>query len=297
MEQTSELRRSGIGGSDASVILGINPWKTPLQLYMEKTGQVEGPEENQAMHIGTILEDVIADEYSRQTGSKVSRVNETIRHPDYDWMMAHVDRRVLNFDGGKLLECKTAGRFYKQDEWGRHGENTIPAYYFAQIQHYHAVTGWQYSDVAALLGGSDFRIYHFERDSKFIDNLIQKEIEFWYAVERRVPPEPINLDDVKLMFPKDAGTEIKVTDEIYEIWENYIIANEHVKEVQARAEMLKLMIQKYMGENSLLVDSEGKKLVSWKTQSRETIDTKRLREEMPEIFEKFSKQSTTRVFK
>lgn len=296
-KQTAELRTTGIGGSDASVIMGLNPYKTPLQLYMEKTGATEGVEDSEAMYFGRVLEDVIASEYARRTGSKVARVNQTLRHPDHEWMMAHIDRRVLNIDDGKLLECKTAGKWWKSSDWGRSGSQEAPLYYQVQIQHYLAVTGWQYADIAALLAGNDFRIYHFDRDEEMISRIIEAEAAFWKMVEDRTPPDPSTVEDINALYPVDNGEMIAADEDAMEAVSLLSLSNEQLDEVKKRIEKLKLRIQAYMGEKSILADSTGKKLHTWKTQETTRIDTARIKAELPDIYRDYSKTTTARVFR
>src|SRR5690606_3541619 len=89
-------RAKGIGGSDASVILGLNKWKTPFELWLEKTGQVI-PESSQseAAYWGTVMEDIVAKEFETRTGKKVRRRNATFQHPKYPFLIANVDRLVV----------------------------------------------------------------------------------------------------------------------------------------------------------------------------------------------------------
>jgi putative phage-type endonuclease len=119
-------RRRGIGGSEAAAILGLSPWATPLDVYLDKIGEGEDVEETEAMYFGTILEGVVADEFSRRTGLKVRRRNALLTHPDYPWMIANIDRMVV---GGGLLECKTCNAF---NPWN----GVVPEHYQIQVQHY-----------------------------------------------------------------------------------------------------------------------------------------------------------------
>src|SRR5699024_9027298 len=98
-------RTKGIGGSDSSAILGFNPWKSPFELYIDKTSDHVQEIDNEAIHWGNVLEDVVAEEFTRRTGIKVRRRNEIFRHKEHKWMMANIDRDVVGERA--LLECKT----------------------------------------------------------------------------------------------------------------------------------------------------------------------------------------------
>ena len=96
-----KMRTQGIGGSDASIIAGMNRWKSPFQLWQEKTGQVE-PEElddNEYIYWGRVLEQAVADRFSELTGKKVHKQG-MLRNKEYPWMLANVDRMVVGEDAG-----------------------------------------------------------------------------------------------------------------------------------------------------------------------------------------------------
>ena len=178
-------RIRGIGGSDAGTICGLNPWKSRVELYMDKIGEIPPIEENDLMYWGTVLEDVVAQEFSIRSGMKVQRQNSIVRCAEYPFMLANIDRKIVGLREG--LECKTANAFTKS-KW----ENgKIPDSYMAQVQHYMAVTGYQAWWLAVLIGGNDFRYQRIERDQEFIDMLIQLESDFWHNnVLAGVMPEP-----------------------------------------------------------------------------------------------------------
>lgn len=131
-----EHRRHGIGGSDAAVIMGVSPWKSLMDLWLEKTGQYVEGIDSESMYWGRVLEDVIAKEFAIRNKLKIRRVNAILQHPDHPYMIANVDRVIVGRKEG--LEIKTGHEFSSQ-----HWENGVPAYYYAQVQHYMAVTGFK----------------------------------------------------------------------------------------------------------------------------------------------------------
>lgn len=184
-----EARALGIGGSDAAVIMGMNQYKSPYQLWLEKTGQVEPPDlsGNQYVYWGTRNESNIADWFQEETGKKVKRLG-TLRSKEYPFMLANVDRTVVGENAG--LEIKTAGvsqyRKWKDDE--------IPDAYYCQCLHYMAVTGAAYWYIAVLLGGNEAKWKRIERNEEDIQHLIMAETDFWKLVEARTPP-PVDGSD------------------------------------------------------------------------------------------------------
>ena len=293
MRQTTKLRMSGIGGSDAAIIAGISPWMTPLELYKIKIGEDASSEQSSAMHFGQKLERIVADEYARRTGSKLKNENKTFRHPNYGWMMAHIDRIV---NGEKILECKTASA-YSADLWGESGSDEYPEYYKYQVQHYMCVTGYRNADIAVLIGGNDFRIYNVLRDDELIEYIVTKEKKFWDCVQTREEPEALTLNDLKINHPESADKSIIAGSQISDMIASYREIQEEIKAKEKIGEEIKLMIQKIMQDTERIIDAEGKKLISWKSQVRENLDIKKMKEEIPKVYEKYLVSSKIRVFR
>lgn len=178
-----ETRNAGIGGSDASVIMGLNPYKSPYQLWLEKTGQAEAPDLShvQAVYWGSKNEANIADWFQEDTGKKVRKLG-TLRSRAHPFMLANVDRAVMGEEAG--LEIKTAGvsqaKKWKGDE--------IPDAYYCQCLHYLAVTGANKWYIAVLIGGNESLYKVVERNEDDIKALIEAEADFWHMVETNTPP-------------------------------------------------------------------------------------------------------------
>ena len=182
-DQWLKVRKGGIGSSDAATAVGLNPYKSQLQLWMEKTGRDGGlplvdPNDDQSpMYWGTLLEPIVAAHYSRRTGHRVRRVNAVLQHPQYPWMLANIDREVVGAPDVQILECKTAG-IHGARLW-REG---VPEYVQLQVMHQLAVTGKQAADVAVLIGGQELQVFRIERDDTLIAQLITLEQQFWVNV-------------------------------------------------------------------------------------------------------------------
>jgi len=199
-------RRKGIGGSDAAKVLGISKWGGPLSVYMEKKGLYTPDEPGEAAYWGTVLEDVVAREFEKQSGLKVRRENKIFQHAEYPWMLANVDRRIVGANKG--LECKTTSNFMG-DEWK---DDELPDAYYVQIQHYIAVMGWESCFVAVLIGGQRFVWKECVRNDSLILTIVEKEREFWLDhFEKDVPPSIGISDDPNDLWP-DQDTEDLVQD-------------------------------------------------------------------------------------
>lgn len=209
-EQWLAVRKRGIGSSDAAAAVGLNPYKSQLELWMEKTGRDAGlpkidPEDDTTpVYWGTLLEHIVAAQYTRRTGNRIRRVNAVLQHPDQPWMLANLDREVIGVPGIQILECKTAG-----SNGARLWRDGVPEYVQLQLQHQLAVTGKQAADVAVLICGQELRIHRIERDERLIAQLIELERRFWLMVEEDRAPAADGTDSadqaLRALYHRDSG--------------------------------------------------------------------------------------------
>ncbi|MDH3466209.1 MAG: YqaJ viral recombinase family protein [Gammaproteobacteria bacterium] len=247
-----EARKKGLGGSDIAVILGLSPWKTPTELYLEKRGELE-PEDisdKEIIHFGHVLEDVVAQEYARRNDVKVERRNKMITHPDHEFMLANIDRKVVGEKKG--LECKTADRF-TMHKWGEQGSEDIPDYYRTQVEWYMQVTGYPEWDLAVLIGGNTYRDYHIEADKELQEVIYEHAAKFWDRVKRGIAPDfdfdhPGTLDLIKKMYPGTNGETIQLPNELVHWAEVKQEAERIVKEYGTVVDVCKGRILAAIGE-------------------------------------------------
>lgn len=184
-EDWLEYRKQGIGGSDAAVVCGISRYKSPVELWMEKTGQLPSQETGEAAYWGNLLESLVREEFTKRTGISVTKPSALYQSEEHPFMLANVDGLCEDpAHGPCIFEAKTASA-YKAGEW----EDSIPDEYMIQIQHYMAVTGYQGAYIAVLIGGNAFRWKFVERDEELIAMLISLEEDFWRHVQM-VRPRP-----------------------------------------------------------------------------------------------------------
>jgi len=273
-EQFLERRKQGIGGSDIAAIIGLSPWKTPRDIYMDKKGLAEPEPETDAMYWGTTLEDIVAREYSKRTGRKIERCNVLFRHPEYPFLIGNLDRVVYDENGKKpvvkgclttkrILECKTASQ-YAAGDWGEPGTDQIPEHYKAQVQWYMGITGALVCDVAVLIGNRDFRIYTVYRDDAVIAYLFGAGVAFWNEyIEKDILPPARTLADIESVChgtPKArAFASLEITDKA----ERYRELDEQIKGLKAEQDALKVAICDYIGDAVELVAPDARKLASW----------------------------------
>lgn len=288
-EEWLEYRRKGIGGSDAGAICGLNPWRTAIDVYVDKTKEkVDEIADNEAMRVGRDLEEYVAQRFIEATGKKVHKVNAIMQHDEYNFMLANVDRKI----GGEnaYLECKTANA-YKAKDWE---DGKVPESYEIQCHHYMAVTGADAVYIACLIMGIDFVIVKIERDEAVINDLIKIETDFWNNnVLKKVMPPPDGSEAAKDII-NEIYTVTKSDDEVIDMSddENKLARIDELEELignlKTEQETLKQELMIRMGEFETGYIKDRK--ITWKMQNGKTgIDTKRLKAECPEIYDEYIK--------
>lgn len=183
-------RKSGVGGSDVAPILGLSPFKTSFEVWLEKTNadvQQSPLDELERIQFGRLMEDIIAREYARREGVKVRRRHELVRNPRYPWMIASPDRLIEGKRCG--LECKNVDAMaFRLGDWGEPGTDQAPDEYVLQCQHYMIVLDYPVWHLAACVGGNRLVTFVIERDAELAEMLIEAEHAFWQCVEARREP-------------------------------------------------------------------------------------------------------------
>jgi putative phage-type endonuclease len=294
-EEWLEARRLGIGGSDVSAIAGLSKWKSLVGVYLDKLGQT--PHEDlagEAAYWGNVMKDIVAKEFTVRTGLKVRRRNAILKHPDYPFMLANVDRFIIGKREGLL--CKTTSEYLK-GEWDC---EEIPTAYKLQCQHYMAVTGFTAWHIAVLVGGNKFVHKKIDRDETLITYLINIEKDFWENnVLKQIPPPfdgtEASVDLLKALYPEsDYDTEIHLPSEVETLIDSLDQIKVDLTELQTKEKEYKNKIKAFMGVNEKAFTATRK--VSWKSSDVTRFDSKRLKEEEPELFKKYSNTTSERRF-
>lgn len=289
-----EARRKGIGGSDASAIMGQNPWASPLTVYFDKVGIAPEKTESEAMRQGTDCEEVVAARFTRETGLKVKRCHKLIQHPNYPWMLANIDRQIV-CKGFVGLECKTTSPFNRTD----FGEGSIPPNYYWQCQHYMAVTGAEEWYLAVMIFSTAFHVFKIPRDEVAIAQLIEAERDFWLNnVTAGVTPYPSGIDAEDSVIDSIYASRRDRPADIGDMRQQLEVLALHEQEAKALEEKIKAIKQQLklrMGECTTAAC--GRFLITWRDETRTTLDTKRLKLEQPETFAMYAKTSVSRPLK
>ncbi|MCX4146910.1 MULTISPECIES: YqaJ viral recombinase family protein [Paraburkholderia] len=287
-EDWLKLRKNGIGGSDAAAAVGLNPYVSQLELWLDKTGRDAGlakpdpHDTTEPVYWGTLLEPIVAAAYTQQTGRRVRKVNAVLQHPTIPFLIANVDREIVGNRDVQLLECKTAGEF-----GARLWRDGVPEYVQLQVQHQLAVTGKQAADVAVLLCGQKLEVHRIERDEGLIARLIQLEAQFWEYVTSDTPPPADGSESadraLRHLYPSNAGT-VDFTDDrrLSTTFADLVAVRAEIEMREQQEALLKQTIQQAMGDASRAVFETGE--VSFKrSKDSDGVDLKRLLADHPEL--------------
>lgn len=291
------VRKQGIGSSDAAAAVGLNPYKSQLELWLEKTGRdttlpkADPHDEESPMYWGNVLETIVAWHYSKRTKNKVRGINAVLQHPNPElpWMLANIDREVIGADDVQILECKTAGingaRLWKEG---------VPEYVQLQVMHQLAVTGKQTADVAVLLGGQTLEIHRIERNEQMIARLVELERKFWSYVEADTPPPADGSASaeaaLRCLYPEDNGQTVDFSSRagLAAAYLELKAVRQSISEKETREAQLKQMLQQAMGDATRAEFSHG--FISWKkSKDSNVLDVERMLKDKPYLQVRYSK--------
>lgn len=294
-EDWLECRKNGIGGSDASVVCGINRYKSPMELWMEKTGQLPYQEAGEAAYWGTQLEALVRAEFTKRTGIAVQQVSQLLQSEKFPFMLANLDGICEHPDYGTVIfEAKTASA-YKASEW----ENSIPDEYLCQIQHYMAVTGYQGAYIAVLIGGNTFRWKFVARDEELISMLIKLEADFWKHVQTETPP-PLDGSEASAKFLSERfphslpKSQVELPGTATDLLAQYDAACAQLETITQQKREAENLLKQMMGESEM--GTAGNRVITWKSMTQERLDSKTLKAEHPTLFKKYANQISYRRF-
>jgi putative phage-type endonuclease len=262
VEQKS-IRQQGLGATDAAVVMGLSPYKTPYELWLEKTGRKEEEPilNDSRLRLRHAHEETIAREYAAQFDVKLKRVNQTIYHKELPFMLCHLDRVVIGKK--KIVECKSSSGFLRP-AWGESGSDEAPLHYILQVQHQLACTEYQDADIAALIDIDDYRIYPMPRNEKIIAKIEDACERFWHTnVLADVPPPASNRADLKLMYPSNNGKLIGATYDIEMLISTITARKENIKSIEAEKEREEKELIEFIADNDGIIDSNGKTLATF----------------------------------
>lgn len=291
-EKWLQWRRKGIGGSDAAAIIGMSPFSSAYKVFLDKTGKLPEAEQTESMRMGNDLEEYAAQRFTEATGLTVYKPDYMYQNPEHPCMLADFDRLIVGEDAG--LECKVVSPYSKND----YESGNIPQHFYVQCQHYMAVSGFSHWHLAVVVLGVGFYHYCIRRNDDDIELLIKREESFWNdnVIAKEAPPpdgSDATTDAIGTSFADDNGAEIALFDS--EETASMILA--------LKAEETARKKQLQQAENTIKAQMEeaatayipGYK-VTWKSTTRKTFDSKKFREDYPDLYDEYLRETTTRKF-
>jgi putative phage-type endonuclease len=276
----------------------LSKWKTAVHVYLEKLGQNTNKLMSEAAEWGTCLEPVIAKKFADNHPEWAITEKKVIySHPEYDWALGNLDGMIICPEKGKgkgILEIKTANEYLKH-AWE---DGNIPDYYFVQLQWYMFVTDLQWGYFGTLIGGNKYKEYYVTRDDEMINELLRLASDFWHnhVLIEKTPPVDGSDASVTLlnqMYPsaKDSEVvELHMTDQI----ESYLDMKLQMKQVDEDMKLIENLIKSQLADHEM--GCSGPFQIKWENRTRNGVDSKKLIENFPEIYQDCSKQTSFRQF-
>jgi putative phage-type endonuclease len=292
-------RRHGIGGSDAAAVCGLDRWRSPFEVWLDKTGTfIDDTAATEAMRWGQLLEPVIAGQLD---GVDIVEVPWMLAHPSHPWMLADVDRvafdtaDVERLDPG-VVEVKTTS-LRNAPAW----EEGPPAPVICQGMHYLAVTGHRWLLAAALIGGQRLVTHRVERDDELIDDLLTIEARFWADVEAKRPPEPDGSKATtallgRLYEVEPDRVEVVELAEVDATLAALASAKERERSAAEDRATAENALKVRMGSAELLVDTDNRPIARWPAITASRVNVERLRAEYPDVAAAVTETATHRRF-
>lgn len=294
-EEWLKQRLRGIGGSDACAAVGRDRYRSRLALWAEKTGRSSERPDNGKMRLGRDLEDYVARRFVEETGKQVKPLNAIYVHEKYDCIIANIDREIIGENAG--LECKTTNAaFSKLPD----NAAELPDHYLFQIWHYLNVMGYDKMYLAVLdFASGDLRIYEILRDNEKCAALLEQEVQFWNNyVAPDIRPEPDGSDSSEEALKalcKPIREECRELFELENTADELFLIREKIHGLESDERRLRQILIGALDGCSVGITENYR--VNLSQQNRTTVDSKLLKKDYPEIYEKLAKSSVSNVFK
>lgn len=291
-----EARPVRLFSQDAAAALGLDPDKSQLELWLEKTerqtASLEGDtrDESTPAFWQSVLEPIISWRYSRSTGRKVRRYSREVSHasPNLPWMVARIEREVLDDEDVQLLVCKAVGAS-EVHRW----QEGVPVAMRLQVMHLLAVTGKHAADVAVLLGGQQWQIHRIDRDEASIAQLIVGERQFWHYLDTNRPPPADGSasagNALARLYPQESGArrDFRQQAGLLAIYLELKVLRQALRAKQARAAELQQRLQQALGDATYGDFPNGS--IRWQRgQDCAVLDVDRLLQDQPELLERYA---------
>lgn len=288
-----------VGCSQIASVIGMSKFTTPLEAYRRFHGTALPPTEEQQeiFDRGHRAEAFIAKEIENTYGYRLQCSNYAWLHPTYNWFICHPDRLVVGGINGQRIgvEIKSSS-VYTSKEWGDENTDEVPLDYYLQCLGYMACG---VCDEVHLFRCSDWKLtryiikYDEERIRK-MEEMLEKAVSDFLDMKE---PAPTTWKECTQVYT-DSKDDLVADETMLHLCELYDKAKEDEKAATVKADELKaIIVKKLEGKRRIIGPSGGKPIHTYYSYEQNSIDTKALREQMPEIAEKFIKTKTVYSFR
>lgn len=267
-DEQRERRKDGIGASDSPIIMGYSSYKTPYQLYLEKTGKIDSDDEmTEQQYWGNAIEPLLVKRFAEENNVEVS-FPDTIYHPDYPFIFANLDGWIESERA--VIEAKCVNSFQRK-EWDMALNDGIPLNYLIQIAKQCALTNASRGYCAVLIGGMEYKQFIYERDLALEELIIKSDLEFWECVQKGIEPEPIKTSDCRLKYPTPSPEKIvNSTFKTANALNALIDVKAKMKKLTEDEDFHKMQLMNHMGDAEYLMGFDGELLATWKATKKGT---------------------------
>lgn len=268
-------RKTGIGGSDVAAILGLSPWRTAVDVYMDKVSPETKEIGSVAMRRGQFLEPLIVELYAEATGNEVwhNKENESWTHPIDTFLKTTPDGVVTHLNGARsVFEAKSAA-----GRGAQHWFDGVPAFYATQIQHEMYVMGFDSAELAYLIN-DDFAYLSVSKRDDYADTVVPILHDFWmnHVLPEKFP-EPRTIEDYKRVYAQSvAGSTTQASMEMLNALDQLLYYKDLegrqsviMKQTKEKISELDLEVRAYMRDFETLL-YEDQILLTYKTASNKT---------------------------
>lgn len=290
-------RRTGLTGSDTLAALGLDNRKSMVQLFLEKTEDLNLVTETQQMRMGRVLEPVIAQLFADDTGFELIDPKLLYRSKDRPLLLASPDRFVMRNGEVGLMEIKSTSQ-YLSSSW----DEGPPPRALAQTAHYLGVLGLPWAYVAVLIGGWNYQAFFVERDDALIDQIMDLEETFWHEYVERGQLPPVDESDstadaLKGMWPDSAeGKQIELTTDLHDVWAEFQSIKAERAALEKREKGMRSRLAAHL-EDAEMATWGGTPIFSFRGSVQHRIDPDGLRLAHPEIAAAFTKEIPVRTMR
>lgn len=283
-----ERKKNGIGGSEIAAIMGVHPYKTAIDVYLSKVEEGNETVNNIPMRTGVLLEPLVAEIFSEETGAEIIPppeigLYEIYSDKDHPYILGSPDRKFKVNNELGILECKTTSINYDE----------VPPYWFTQLMWYLGIVNVELGAVAWLKNNREFKSTQYIFDKDQFDFMCEVAQRFWEDnVLQRIPPEISvhNKYEVTKIYKSHVkGKTIEATPDLKSELITLAKFKEVIKIIQTKTDDIEANIKLILKDGEAIVEGDNE-LVTWRKSADSTkFDVELFKQDNPALYKKYLK--------